>query len=55
MVMKIIIRFNTYRDMFGQSGTIDVILEHPGNDDDDDDTTTTTAINIYIRRYNTNT
>ena len=31
--------------MFGQSGTVNVILEHPGNDDDDADTTTTTTIN----------
>ena len=37
--------FTLHRDMFGQSGTVNVILEHPGNDDDDDDTTTTTAIN----------
>ena len=31
--------FTLHRDMFGQSGTVNLNIEHHSNDDDDDDTT----------------
>ena len=43
--------FTLHRDMFGQSGTVNVILEQPGNDDDDDEDLSLIHISEPTRPY----